>query len=56
MKKDGGHSRMMHGAFEEGCLGLTILKTGNDGVVNDGLSIWEGVLVFQRETLLLANV
>jgi hypothetical protein len=50
------YSPMMHRAFGKEFLGLDIGRTGDNGVINDGLSIWKGVLVFQRETSLLASM
>jgi hypothetical protein len=50
------YSRMMHRAFGKEFLGLDIGRTGDNGVINDGLSICKGVLVFQRETSLLASM
>lgn len=47
---------MMHRELGKEFLGLDIGRTGNDGVMNDGLSIWKGVHVFQRETSLLASM
>jgi hypothetical protein len=39
-----------------GVLESDIGRTGDDEVINDGQNVWKSILVFQRETSLLASM